>query len=454
MSQIQQSKNTCSHHSITYTSSPHAAQTKYKQPTQRQRINATKPKPNANLSDPPTRTDLDNFPAPLILPEDDLALNPEQPPQSFQKWHDMKTRNKVTPERRTIYILPPPGFDGGVDDDIHLWTLPRGYHTRQQLSTPSHEDTIAYLSAFYTGLAVKRLQIPNWNFHCWTEGRMPMRRQKFIGVTTKTKSTRIRMRKAPDGLYPFQLNLEDLLNVAINVLPADAFALCMLMDHDLYEDEEDTFTCGRAYGGRRVSVVSTARYNPLLDEEQFGEREHAWPASHCTEYIQSLCNLTEPTPKKKKTASKPSTSPEKHPDNITPLQLALTSFISCPPLSNSSPDSLLTILWLFRICRTTSHELGHCFGIAHCTYHACIMQGSASLAEDARQPPELCPVDLAKLLFATGESMRGRYTKLLEFCGRKGVCEGAGFAALGGWVRGSMRVLNGDEGGGADADED
>ncbi|KAL5334741.1 hypothetical protein BJX70DRAFT_391203 [Aspergillus crustosus] len=334
MSKAQRSKNICLHHTLTITISPHALQTKYKQPTQRQRINAMKPNPTRNIPEPSSRTDLEKFPPPLILPDDDLALNLDQPAQSFQKWHDMKTRNRVTAERRTIYLIPPPG-----------------YQASEQLAKASHEDTIDYLSAFYTGLTVKPLQIPNWNFHPRTEGKMPKRGQKRF-----------------DGRHPI------------------AYAICMLIDHDLYEDEEDTFTCGRAYGRRRVSIVPTARYNPLLDEEQFAEREHSWPASHCTEYIQSLCDTVELAPKKQKISSE----------------------------------------------------------IAHCTYYSCIMQGSASLSEDARQPPELCPVDLAKLLFATGSSVRERYEVLLEFCEREGVKDGAGFAALRGWLGASMRILYGE----------
>ncbi|KAI9338064.1 hypothetical protein DFJ73DRAFT_779652 [Zopfochytrium polystomum] len=52
---------------------------------------------------------------------------------------------------------------------------------------------------------------------------------------------------------------------------------------------------------------------------------------------------------------------------------------------------------LARVPRTAAHELGHCLAMDHCVYHACAMQGSASLNEDLRRPPYLCPVCLAKL---------------------------------------------------------
>ena len=56
--------------------------------------------------------------------------------------------------------------------------------------------------------------------------------------------------------------------------------------------------------------------------------------------------------------------------------------------------------FLFRLCCTVSHELGHCFGLDHCMYKACMMQGTASVAEDMRQPPYLCPVCKAKVAWA------------------------------------------------------
>ncbi|KAK0836938.1 hypothetical protein LTR03_013226 [Friedmanniomyces endolithicus] len=79
------------------------------------------------------------------------------------------------------------------------------------------------------------------------------------------------------------------------------------------------------------------------------------------------------------------------------------------------------------------HELGHCFGIDHCTYYACIMQGTAGLSEDARQPPYVCPVDTAKLLTATGADEVEWLRALLEFCDRFG--EDALFSSFAAWLR-------------------
>lgn len=120
----------------------------------------------------------------------------------------------------------------------------------------------------------------------------------LIGLNTSTESIGIRWRPSPDGIFPGQLNLDDLLDTAISILPADAYALLMLVEHDLYEDEDDDFCCGRAYGGSRVAVASMARYDPHLDERQNVERNHAWPASHCESYMRACCANAEPVKKK------------------------------------------------------------------------------------------------------------------------------------------------------------
>ncbi|KAF2718967.1 hypothetical protein K431DRAFT_287145 [Polychaeton citri CBS 116435] len=191
----------------------------------------------------------------------------------------------------------------------------------------------------------------------------------------------------------------------------------MVVPHDMYEDDDDDFCCGRAYGGSRIAVVSMARYNPALDVLQDIEREHAWPTSHCQTYVEGLCDLRVPL------------QGSEAPIGEKTAMHAAVAAISPEPATTSPQEQKETMLWLGRVCKTASHELGHCFGIDHCTYFACIMQGTAGLVEDARQPPYLCPVDLAKILRAIALAPKepassdllkraetNRYGALREFC--------------------------------------
>ncbi|KAL3438235.1 hypothetical protein BDV09DRAFT_118585 [Aspergillus tetrazonus] len=452
----------CLRSSLTYDPSPIAAQVHYTQPSVQDRQDAVTPSSPKETPAPPTRIDPEHFPAPLVLPGDDLALDPEHPPQSFQEWYDEEDRNPVTVKRRTVYLIGPPNVDKSAEE-VNSLAAPKlgpgpgieagsGAEGRKEavLKPPAVDDILPYISAFFHGLPVKIFRPPpsKWKFTPWTEDlRKRSKKVSYIALTTpRGEAIRIRTRPCPasDQLYPRQLNLDDLLDAAISILPEDAYALCMLVHHDLFEADEDIFVCGRAYGGSRVAVVSTARYNPLLDDSLYVERDHAWPGSHCVSYIEDICKDHGPDDSethsgRKRKRKKPGIRQQPH-NRSGPLESALAAFISTPPQAGGDD---LPALWRYRILRTVSHELAHCFGLEHCVYYACIMQGSASLAEDARQPPYLCPVDLAKVLAATGSSGQKRDQALLNYCEQPGTRDNKHFAALGAWLRWSLQLGSG-----------
>ena len=407
----------CLHPSICSSVSAHVKAAGYKQPTLKERRAATNhgSDPYKSIIDTIPKSYEINFPAPLILPGDDLALEPDYPPQSFQEWVDEEDRNKITRAKRTVYIVAPPQIDDSIGQ-LQEWARPQKSCSPAPLTAPNAEDIKDYITAFYHGLPVKLLPSPALRFVPWEAG--PASKKKtpsHVGLETPNECIGIRTRPCPDRTYSHQLNLDDLLDAAISILPKDAYALCMLVDHDLFEDDDDEFVCGRAYGGSRVAVVSSARYRPDLDSIHSVEREHAWPASHCQQYVQESCSSQKP-PRKKAAQIRRSSSR----DDRLLKEIVDASSLSPASTEDKAPPGL----WLARMCRTVSHELGHCFGIDHCVYYACVMQGSASLAEDARQPAYLCPVDLAKNLCATGSAFQERERAIEKYCkgpGRRGV---------------------------------
>ncbi|PKY00128.1 hypothetical protein P168DRAFT_337427 [Aspergillus campestris IBT 28561] len=410
------SSTRCLHPSICSSVSAHAKAAGYKQPTLEERIAAT----NHELYEV-------NFPAPLVLPEDDLALDPDYPPQSFQEWVDEEDRNKITRAKRTVYIVAPPQIDDSVGP-WRKWTRPQKSCSAASLTPPNPEEIKDYIAAFYHGLPVKLLPNHRLRFVPWEADQKPGKKTpSHVGLETPKECIGIRTRPCPDRTYSHQLNLDDLLDAAISILPKDAYALCMLVDHDLFEDDDDEFVCGRAYGGSRVAVVSSARYRPDLDILHSAEREHAWPASHCQRYVQECCSSQKPARKKAAQIKQPPSRDDR----------LLKDIVDISSLSPASPEEKAPLgLWLARMCRTVSHELGHCFGIDHCVYYACAMQGSASLAEDARQPAYLCPVDLVKVLCATGSTFQDRERAIEEYCKRPGKRGVPFFDALAAWCKG------------------
>jgi archaemetzincin len=78
-------------------------------------------------------------------------------------------------------------------------------------------------------------------------------------------------------------------------------------------------------------------------------------------------------------------------------------------------------LILKRSCAVLSHEISHSFGIAHCIYFHCLMNGSNSLEETDRTPLHLCPVDLRKLQYSIHFDVIKRYTMLKQFYDSVGI---------------------------------
>lgn len=74
-----------------------------------------------------------------------------------------------------------------------------------------------------------------------------------------------------------------------------------------------------------------------------------------------------------------------------------------------------------RAFKIMTHELGHMFGMGHCTHFACNMNGGNHLQELDATPMHLCPVCLRKLHMAVGFDPMSRYQALRGAYGREGL---------------------------------
>jgi archaemetzincin len=70
---------------------------------------------------------------------------------------------------------------------------------------------------------------------------------------------------------------------------------------------------------------------------------------------------------------------------------------------------------LRRACKILAHETGHMFGLFHCIYFDCVMNGANSLEESDHQPLHACPVCLRKLHHALRFDPVARYRQLHDF---------------------------------------
>jgi archaemetzincin len=86
-----------------------------------------------------------------------------------------------------------------------------------------------------------------------------------------------------------------------------------------------------------------------------------------------------------------------------------------PTFYGEAPATGAHNLMLRRGCKVLAHETAHMFGIQHCIWYRCLMNGSNHLAESDERPLHLCPVDLRKLQWNIGFDIVERYRRLLRF---------------------------------------
>jgi archaemetzincin len=84
-------------------------------------------------------------------------------------------------------------------------------------------------------------------------------------------------------------------------------------------------------------------------------------------------------------------------------RVGIFSFARFDPAFFGEPrDDSTKVIIARRRCGVLAHEIGHMFGIKHCIYYHCLMNGSNSLAEGDAAPLHLCPVCLRKLHQSVG----------------------------------------------------
>lgn len=132
---------------------------------------------------------------------------------------------------------------------------------------------------------------------------------------------------------------------------------------DIYPDESWNFVYGQARMGEHVGVYSFARLDPLFYTRSAAQR------------------------------------------NATPLTDAER------------------VIMLRRCVKILLHEVGHLFGLKHCIYYICLMNGANNEKEMDRQPLRLCPVCLRKMHSSLGFDVRSMYQSFAKLCEQHGLNE-------------------------------
>ncbi|KAM4623759.1 archaemetzincin-2 [Polymixia lowei] len=169
--------------------------------------------------------------------------------------------------------------------------------------------------------------------------------------------------------HNLQILTGDLLRFLERRKPKDAFCIVGITMIDLYPQDSWNFVFGQASLSRGMGVFSFARY-----DDNFYSRSYAGRL-------------------KKRLQTKPGD------------YSAFKGYYT-PPINSTL---------LLRSCKTMTHEIGHIFGITHCQWMNCVMQGSNHLEESDRRPLNLCPICLRKLQASIAFKMADRYEALLRW---------------------------------------
>ncbi|OAQ59263.1 metalloproteases (zincins), catalytic [Pochonia chlamydosporia 170] len=404
----------CKHDRIHLDDTARGRTSEFKRPTKNQRLkdastNGVLPSTTRwpYVTGPAMFNDPNTFPAPLLLAGYYLDLDPKQTPQTVKDWLEAEYRNPVTTQRQSIYLVGSPSIGGNLAQ-MTDWSLPMSLHEGDKeqvtLAWPKLEKLQDYVSAFYHGMEVKTLT-DTFSWQPFDHNKAQKKthssryahpKEQLVGLKSPHQIVGVRCRPSPDGVSRMQVNLQDIVGALMPNIPENAYAMLMLLNLDMYEDEDEIFTSGRAYGSSRVAVVSSFRDNPLLSSD---DGQHRWPASHCAFFTEGKTSQKHQMPRTHpKTRGGNASLPSWGPIHSAVRDAATHQYAF--DLTNHANDEHHHVEWLSRTAQTVTHELGHCLGIGHCPYFACVMQGCASSDEAIRQPPYLCPICLEKVSLA------------------------------------------------------
>ncbi|XP_006886319.1 PREDICTED: archaemetzincin-2 isoform X1 [Elephantulus edwardii] len=196
----------------------------------------------------------------------------------------------------------------------------------------------------------------------------------FYGLSVKllepipVSATRCSFR-VNENTQNLQIHAGDILKFLKRKKPGNAFCVVGITMIDLYPRDSWNFVFGQASLTDGVGIFSFARYGSDFYSSHYGGKVKKLEKSSSCEYS---------------------------------------------VFDNYYIPEITSIL-LLRSCKTLAHEIGHIFGMRHCQWLSCLMQGSNHMDEADRRPPYLCPICLRKLQCAIGFSITERYKALLRW---------------------------------------
>ena len=185
-----------------------------------------------------------------------------------------------------------------------------------------------------------------------------------------------------EGVKRPQLHVTGIFSFLKNMIPDDAYCVLGVTMVDLYPKESWNFVFGRAMLQDRIGVFSFARHHPNFFD---GAKS-----------------------------------------------------IDVSTLHELTSDEYQLLQW--RAIKVLTHEIGHMFGLQHCVYFSCLMNGSNSAEEGDQAFTFLCPICLRKLQFAIQFKFLARYKGLMKFFRERSDGGGGKFFECAQWIEKAIAI--------------
>jgi predicted Zn-dependent protease len=229
----------------------------------------------------------------------------------------------------------------------------------------------------------------------------------------------VRQHVSPDNSRSerVQVNAESLLTCLSDLTDSSSdegrpFYVVGITFADLYSTPSDLFVSGLAAGRSHVAVLSLFRYHPHIQMSpqhwwKYGFSRNPKTYSYFEDdecQVEFFCGGVPMSSQDPPTASR---------KRKRRLELMLD-------LPSEPMTGLCRRESLRRVCKLIAHEIMHVYGLDHCIYKKCLMNGTGHLVEDFSAPAHLCGTDLRKLHFRLGFDIPERYgdlARLWESCG-------------------------------------
>ncbi|XP_032218957.2 archaemetzincin-2 isoform X2 [Nematostella vectensis] len=215
-----------------------------------------------------------------------------------------------------------------------------------------------------------------------------------------------------------QVLVGDILKYLKSCQPSDGYCTIGITWQDLYPSEDWNFVLGEASCEDGCAALSFGHYEPLsfMSTEISDNEEKNTSLS-----IHNQTVVEQGTQNDADESHKLNSFSGARPSNNQCLSGGLAEKLVDIEVDNGSIEDVnANVIW--RLFRGVSHELGHVFGLTHCTFFSCAMNESSSITEAESQPLVVCPVCLRKLQLALGFEVQSRYDKLKAFL--ETVCAG------------------------------